>query len=91
MKAIPGASDDIIKFAGWFVDRMSINLELPTNAALKELAPSKSRQSILHPMNMIKNNIHMNRYEVGMKHTNNYLSDVYNMYNTFSDDYRLIY
>ena len=85
MKAIPGASDDIIKFAGWFVDRMSINLELPTNAALKELAPSKSRQSILHPMNIIKNNIHMNRYEVGMKHTNNYLSDVYNMYNTFSD------
>ena len=84
MKAIPGASDDIIKFAGWFVDRMSINLELPTNAALKELAPSKSRESILHPMNMIKNNIHMNRYEVGMKHTNNYLSDVYNMYNTFS-------
>ena len=44
MKAIPGASDDIIKFAGWFVDRMSINLELPTNAALKELAPSKSRE-----------------------------------------------
>ena len=33
MKAIPGASDDIIKFAGWFVDRMSINLELPTNCS----------------------------------------------------------
>ena len=69
MKAIPGASDDIIKFAGWFVDRMSINLELPTNAALKELAPSKSRQSILHPMNIIKNNIHMNRYEVCLLYT----------------------
>ena len=86
VKAIPGADPVLIEKVGFLADRMSINLELPTNAALKELAPSKSRQSILHPMNMIKNNIHMNRYELGMKHTNNYLSDVYNMYNAFSDD-----
>ena len=36
MKAIPGASEELIKIAGYYVDRMSVNLELPTNADVKK-------------------------------------------------------
>lgn len=57
MKAIPGASDSLIKLAGYYVDRMSINLELPTNEGLKKLAPSKTRENILKPMRMIQQGI----------------------------------
>ena len=68
MKAIPGASDDIIKFAGWFVDRMSINLELPTADGLKTLAPNKSRKTILKPMRLIQNGIMENQNELMVYH-----------------------
>ena len=49
-KAIPGASQELVELAGWYADRMSVNLELPTEAGLKELAPNKSRKNILTPM-----------------------------------------
>lgn len=45
-KAIPGASQELIEEAGWYADRMSINLELPTARGLQELAPNKSRKTI---------------------------------------------
>ncbi len=57
VKTIPGASDDIIKKIGLLVDRMSINIELPTNESLQLLAPKKTYQKILKPMNYIKENI----------------------------------
>ena len=43
LKAIPGASPELIRRAGYLADRMSVNLELPTAEGLKRLAPHKSR------------------------------------------------
>lgn len=57
VKTIPGASDNIIYKMGLLVDRMSINIELPTSESLQLLAPKKNYQNILKPMNYIKSNI----------------------------------
>lgn len=57
IKGIPGASESLIQAAGWYVDRMSINLELATADALKQLAPHKSRKNILTPMRQIQKGI----------------------------------
>ena len=57
LKAIPGADDTLIKKAGTLVDRMSVNLELPSSDSLKLLAPEKNKDSIFTPMKSIKNNI----------------------------------
>lgn len=53
-KAIPGADPALIEMLGWYTDRMSINLELPTAESLKELAPHKSRKNILKPIRQIQ-------------------------------------
>lgn len=53
-KAIPGADPALIEMLGWYTDRMSINLELPTADSLKELAPHKSRKNILKPIRQIQ-------------------------------------
>lgn len=53
-KAIPGADPALIEMLGWYTDRMSINLELPTAESLKDLAPHKSRKSILKPIRQIQ-------------------------------------
>ena len=55
MKAIPGASQDLVKRMGLLVDRMSINIELPTQKALSLLAPEKKIADITRPMNKVKN------------------------------------
>lgn len=57
VKAIPGADPQIIEQVGFLADRMSTNLELPTAAGLKELAPNKTRKTILTPMRQIQNGI----------------------------------
>ena len=57
LKGIPGASQDYIDLAGWYADRMSVNLELPTADGLKQLAPHKSRKNILTPMRRIQKQI----------------------------------
>jgi len=69
LKAIPGADADLIKKAGSLVDRMSVNIELPSSKSLKLLAPEKSKDDILKPMGDIKNNIITNKYE-RMKYKN---------------------
>lgn len=56
-KAIPGADKEIVEKVGRFVDRMSVNIELPTEEGLKLLAPQKNKDSILKPMNLIKTGI----------------------------------
>ncbi|MDD7402936.1 MAG: putative DNA modification/repair radical SAM protein [Butyribacter sp.] len=66
-KAIPGASPELVEEAGWYADRMSVNLELPTARGLKELAPNKSRKSILTPMRQIQNGVAESRELLGMK------------------------
>ena len=55
-KSIPGASDYLIKKLGGLVDRMSINIELPTQSSLKLLAPDKDNQNISHAMALVKEN-----------------------------------
>jgi putative DNA modification/repair radical SAM protein len=50
LKTIPEASPWLIEQAGLWADRLSINLELPTDAALSRLAPEKSATSIKSAM-----------------------------------------
>lgn len=57
VKAIPGADSQIIEQVGFLADRMSTNLELPTADGLKQLAPNKTRKTILTPMRQIQNGI----------------------------------
>ncbi|GEP66321.1 putative DNA modification/repair radical SAM protein [Clostridium beijerinckii] len=57
LKVIPGADNALIEEAGKFVDRMSVNIELPSSNSLKLLAPQKSKEKILQPMKTIKNSI----------------------------------
>ena len=57
MKAIPGASEDLISRMGLLVDRMSINIELPTKESLKILAPEKKVADIIRPMSNVKNDM----------------------------------
>ncbi len=54
LKAIPGADPDLIFQAGKLVDRMSVNLELPSQTSLALLAPDKSKESIFSPMKRIR-------------------------------------
>ena len=54
VKAIPGASPEIIEKIGFLADRMSTNLELPTKESLKALAPNKNQKNILAPMRQIQ-------------------------------------
>lgn len=54
MKAIPGASDELIAQAGVLVDRMSVNLEIPSEQNLKLLAPEKNYSSVFAPMRLIQ-------------------------------------
>ncbi|WP_394022267.1 putative DNA modification/repair radical SAM protein [Anaerococcus martiniensis] len=55
MKAIPGSSQDLVKKMGLLVDRMSINIELPSQKALSLLAPEKKIADITRPMGDVKN------------------------------------
>ncbi len=65
-KAIPGASPDLVELAGWYADRMSVNLELPTTEGLKALAPHKNRKNILLPMRQIQAGIEENMQALGV-------------------------
>lgn len=57
IKAIPGADSLLIEKAGGYVDRMSVNIELPTSDGLKLLAPQKKKEAILGPMGFISSKI----------------------------------
>ncbi len=66
VKAIPGADGELIRRLGYLVDRMSVNLELPTAEGLRALAPNKHRKNILAPMRMIQNGIQESRNELAV-------------------------
>lgn len=57
LKAIPGASESLLKEAGLYVDRMSINLEIPTEEGLKLVAPEKDHKSVREPLGIVQNEI----------------------------------
>lgn len=56
-KAVPGTSPELIDQLGHLADRMSVNLELPSQQSLRLLAPEKDKQRILSPMKQIRDNI----------------------------------
>ncbi|MCI8670855.1 MAG: putative DNA modification/repair radical SAM protein [Bacilli bacterium] len=55
-KAIPGASQKLLKELGTLVDRLSANIELPTENGLKLLAPNKESKNVAQIMKYIKDN-----------------------------------
>lgn len=66
LKAIPGASQELIERAGYYADRMSVNLELATAEGLRNLAPHKTRRTILQPMRQIQTRRDANREELSL-------------------------
>lgn len=76
LKGIPGAPEHLIEAAGWYADRMSINLELPTADGLKKLAPHKNRHNILTPMRQIQKGIYDNNQQLTLNTSaaNNYIA-----------------
>ena len=57
LKAIPGASENLIRQAGLYADRLSVNMEIPTEKNLKYLAPDKNYKNIMTPMELIHDKI----------------------------------
>lgn len=66
VKVIPGTSSELVEQLGLIVDRMSVNLELPTAEGLKKLAPNKTRQNILAPMRQIQARMTENKNELAV-------------------------
>ncbi|MDR2472509.1 MAG: putative DNA modification/repair radical SAM protein [Tannerella sp.] len=60
LKSIPGCSRELVNEGGLYADRMSCNLEIPTEQNLKLLAPEKDFQSVFTPMRYIKQGILQN-------------------------------
>lgn len=50
MKSIPGASQELVREAGLYADRLSVNIEIATEQNLKMLAPEKDHTSVFKPM-----------------------------------------
>lgn len=63
VKVIPGADPGIIHKTGLLADRMSVNIEQPSEQSLKLLAPQKTLQALFTPMEQIKSQITMNSAE----------------------------
>lgn len=64
VKAIPGADERLTERLGLLVDRMSINIELPSQSSLKMLAPQKNAEKILTPMRQIADGITQSKSEL---------------------------
>ena len=63
LKAIPGAGKELIHEAGLWADRLSVNIEIPTESNLIRLAPEKNYPEIISPMSQIRNSIVANKEE----------------------------
>ena len=57
LKSIPDASDELMREAGLYADRLSVNIEIPTKAGLKLLAPDKKHEDFLKPMKKVRDEI----------------------------------
>jgi len=57
LKTIPGASDELMHEAGLWADRLSVNIEIPTESGLKLLAPDKNIKDMIEPMTYLKKEI----------------------------------
>ena len=63
MKSIPGASQALVHEAGLYADRLSVNIEIPTEQNLKLLAPEKDHTSVYLPMSYIQQGVLESREE----------------------------
>lgn len=61
LKAIPGASQELLNEAGRYADRMSVNIEIAKESSLKLLAPEKDHQSVFQPMQLIQQGVLENK------------------------------
>jgi putative DNA modification/repair radical SAM protein len=61
LKAIPGASRELMAEAGRWADRMSVNIEIPKEESLKLLAPDKDHKSVFQPMKLIQQGVLENK------------------------------
>ena len=69
-KAIPGTSPELVTRLGLLADRLSVNIELPSEQGLTTLAPNKTRKSIFRPMGLIQSALRENKEElVKYRHT----------------------
>lgn len=57
LKTIPGASEEIITACGLYADRMSINLEMPTDAGLQLVAPDKSHDEVRRDLGIVRDQL----------------------------------
>ena len=63
MKGIPGTDASLLNELGRYADRVSVNIELPSERSLKLLAPQKTRKAILTPMKFFHEKIRERRQE----------------------------
>ena len=63
-KIIPGVSQELLHEIGLVADRLSVNIELPSEAGLKLLAPNKTKQAILRPMTQIRDRAKQSKQEL---------------------------
>ena len=63
-KAIPGTSPELVQQLGLLADRMSVNIELPSQRGLQTLAPDKTREAILRPMSLIRDKVFGSKQEL---------------------------
>ena len=63
-KAIPGTSPELVQQLGLLADRLSVNIELPSQEGLQTLAPDKSKQAILRPMGLIRDRAAQSKAEM---------------------------
>lgn len=63
-KAIPGTSPELIYQLGLLADRLSVNIELPSEAGLQTLAPDKTKSAILRPMGLIRDQAAQSKAEL---------------------------
>ena len=63
-KVIPGASQALVEILGNLVDRLSVNIELPSEKSLQLLAPDKTRTNIFTPMKTITEKKEISRQEL---------------------------
>ncbi len=57
LKSIPGASDELMREAGLYADRLSVNIEIPTVSGLQLLAPDKKHEDFIKPMRKVHQEI----------------------------------
>ena len=63
-KAIPGTAPELVTRLGLLADRLSVNIELPSETVLQTLAPDKSRAAILRPMEQIRDEAFQSKKEL---------------------------